>query len=82
MCMDESGDADLKAASLKLETLRTIRNDADYDLGTAKFSKPMLVQLQLSYAKDIEKTVKAAEARKKTFCPKVTKYARETLKLR
>src|SRR5687767_10011663 len=49
MCMDSSGDADLRTAGSQLGTLRTIRNDADYKLADPKFSKKFAA-LQIAIA--------------------------------
>ena len=79
-CMDQSGDADIIAAGNKLNTLRNIRNDADYELADTKFSKKAFVSMQIAVAQQIANDMLAAKSRASIFRPKVRKYARDTLK--
>jgi uncharacterized protein (UPF0332 family) len=75
-CMAESGDAELIAAGRLLDSLRGIRNDADYDLDDEKFRKKAFVAIQMATARNILTTVSSARGRVASFRQAVRKYAK------
>jgi uncharacterized protein (UPF0332 family) len=52
-CLDNCADEDAKKAGSKLNSLRAVRNDADYELGMDQFTSQRNIQRHLRNANDI-----------------------------
>jgi uncharacterized protein (UPF0332 family) len=79
-CLDQSGDEELKVAKAKLKSLRSVRNDADYELDDRRFLQPAFAALQVQIAREILDALRQAAIRIPAFRGKVREYARDVLK--
>ena len=75
-CLDQSRDADVATAARKLKSLRTARNNADYDLLDARFKGGSFTSIQLAEVKAIVDCLHAAQSRLADIRPHVRAYAR------
>ncbi|QDU31539.1 hypothetical protein ETAA8_66980 [Anatilimnocola aggregata] len=79
-CLQASNDTEQIVVAQKLDSLRRARNDADYNLTTARFLPPASVTRFVQTAHEISVAVQAAQSRLLTFRPLVRQYAASVLK--
>lgn len=77
-CLGNCGDANAAAAASKLDSLRLIRNDADYELHSINFESAD-AQHQLGNARRIIESLSTCNV--STIQPKVREYAQQILRL-
>lgn len=76
-CLKESHDAELETAGRKLDSLRSTRNQADYQLDHRGFADASFIQLEMRRAHAIEEVVRVAMTRMDVFRPAVRDYAQK-----
>ena len=79
-CMDSSDDTELKEVSRKLNTLRKMRNVADYDLLDGRFKGKAFTSIQLGEIQDVVDRLDRAKLRLSTFRDKIRAYAANVLR--
>jgi hypothetical protein len=75
-CLQNSHDAELETAGRKLDSLRTIRNQADYRLDQRDFADANFIQVQMRRARDIADAVRVANAKIDAIRAAVRDYAK------
>lgn len=80
-CLQHARDALLDAAGSKLNSLRGMRNDADYRLSDLRFAQPSFVAIQVSVAREIADVLRAANSRIDSIKPPMRSYAKDILRL-
>ena len=82
-CLQHADDKLLARASEKLNSLRSERNAADYDLDSPKFGHRLMALLQLKIAQEIVDALAEcrAEPRYSELRSEIREYAAETLRL-
>ncbi|HVC97431.1 MAG TPA: hypothetical protein VND64_27360 [Pirellulales bacterium] len=82
-CLDQSQSDDLVFAADQLNSLRSDRNDADYDLKSTKFQRPMNAAVRLTVARAIAAAMQKSSG-ELTFSKirdEILSYARDVLRL-
>jgi uncharacterized protein (UPF0332 family) len=79
MCLQNSGDANLALAGAKLSSLRSVRNEADYDLRSRKFGSQKAIETYLQIAEEIVDAV-VDQHTEKTIRTPLRAYAKNTLR--
>jgi hypothetical protein len=74
--LQNSRDAELQTAGRKLDSLRTIRNQADYRLDQRDFADAKFIQLQMRRARDISDAVRVGRPRIGTIRQPIHEYAK------
>ena len=80
-CLMNGGDAALRAAGSRLESLRGDRNRADYDLDDPACSRQANAQTQIENAKDVMRQLAVALPNLAAIRPAIREYASQVLKL-
>jgi uncharacterized protein (UPF0332 family) len=80
-CLQHSGDPRLETAGRKLDSLRSERNQADYNLADRRFTNATFVQIQITSARQIADAISNAIADTAAIRFYVREYARDVLKL-
>jgi uncharacterized protein (UPF0332 family) len=75
-CLQNSLDADLETAGRKLDSLRTIRNQADYRLGQRDFADAQFIQLQMQRARAVADATRAGMTRIDAIRRPIRDYAK------
>jgi uncharacterized protein (UPF0332 family) len=81
LCLQNSQNDLLRDAGIRLESLRTERNRADYDLTDSRFNDTVRVRIQLQRAREILSKLAEAEKDAVSFQQAVRNYASGVLKL-
>jgi len=74
--LQNSRDAELETAGRKLDSLRTIRNQADYRLNQRDFADAAFIQLQMRRARAIADAVRVATLSIDAIRPAIRDYAK------
>jgi uncharacterized protein (UPF0332 family) len=82
-CLSQSGHPDAVLAAAKLSSLRADRNEADYDIQSARFRSPMSVQIIIRAAQEIVIAVSIcnSEPHLSNLRPKIRAFAKDHLQL-
>ena len=82
-CLDASDDPNARMASKHLDTLRSERNAADYDLRDSEPFTRASVAVQIKAALDVEALVRRCKegGSQSSLCAKMRAYARDVLRL-
>ncbi len=75
-CLQNCGLSALAAAGRELDSLRSIRNKADYDLSSKQFSNAKSIQAHLQSAHDFAKQIEAAKSDMALVRDNIRTYAR------
>jgi uncharacterized protein (UPF0332 family) len=75
-CLDNSGHHELRLVADKLNTLRRIRNDADYDLSSSYFTSARNVQRHLQSAIAVINAIRDCDRRLASLKPSLRREAR------
>ena len=80
-CLQHAGDPLLDAAGSELNSLRSMRNAADYRLGDGRFAQARFVVVQLAKARQIADALRSAQGRIDILRLPMRAYAKDILKL-